>query len=395
MDLEEFYGEEEVVTACDQPEFVVEEGEISAAAGDGEWFEERPRTATTVQASPGKIASAEALAEAPQHLGDVGAEETAIGSDGEGLEPGDDEDDDDLSNLIMVANEDEYGDDDDDDDEEDAIDEEEEEQENIRAEHGEIEEDSDTMLTDRVVDVGRSHSSGRSGRRVSSEMDFGIPQQEVAAEEIVDFDSTEDVSATSLEIASNRQSSRAANAGLTAYMLFARETRDSVMQCEPHLDFSQLNKRLGALWNGLTTSKKYNYRRRALRLGQKAANAASGGGGARMKSTGRWAGNRSSSAIGADGLTIDPARAVATGPLDLAAHLLLLGESLETIGRRLCDRDGQIAVQGALSVVLDSLMCALVPLVALTQHVEPLAGACDRHQLQQALDNVAYFMPGL
>ena len=43
-------------------------------------------------------------------------------------------------------------------------------------------------------------------------------------------------------------------------------------------------------------------------------------------------------------------------PIDAAAHLKLLGESLSVIGQRLTEHKGQIAVAGSLSVLLDSLL---------------------------------------
>ena len=82
------------------------------------------------------------------------------------------------------------------------------------------------------------------------------------------------------------------------------------------------------------------------------------------------------------------------GPVDVAAHLTLLGESLSIIGSRLREHEGQIAVSGSLSVLLDSLLCSLGPLVCLTSKVPELNGA-DPATLTRILDNVAYIMPGL
>ena len=56
-------------------------------------------------------------------------------------------------------------------------------------------------------------------------------------------------------------------------------------------------------------------------------------------------------------------------PIHAAAHLKLLGESLSVIGQRLTEHKGQIAVSGSLSVLLDSLLCSMVPLVCT---IEPL-----------------------
>ena len=80
--------------------------------------------------------------------------------------------------------------------------------------------------------------------------------------------------------------------------------------------------------------------------------------------------------------------------MDMAAHLALLGESLSIIGERLREHEGQIAVSGSLSVLLDSLLCSLGPLVCLTQHLPELNGA-HPDTLSSILDNVAYIMPGL
>ena len=82
-------------------------------------------------------------------------------------------------------------------------------------------------------------------------------------------------------------------------------------------------------------------------------------------------------------------------PIDAAAHLKLLGESLSIIGQRLNNSKGQIAVSGSLSVLLDSLLCAMGPLLCLTKQVPELKNAIPQDRLQKTLDNVAYIMPGL
>lgn len=81
-------------------------------------------------------------------------------------------------------------------------------------------------------------------------------------------------------------------------------------------------------------------------------------------------------------------------PIEIAAHLTLLGESLQIIGERLTEHEGQIAVSGSLSVLLDSLLCAMGPLVCLTQYVPELNGAREE-DIKQIVDNVAFIMPGL
>ena len=82
-------------------------------------------------------------------------------------------------------------------------------------------------------------------------------------------------------------------------------------------------------------------------------------------------------------------------PIDSAAHLKLLGESLSVIGQRLTEHKGQIAVSGSLSVLLDSLLCAMGPLVCLTKQIPELNQAVSQDKLSKILDDIAYIMPGL
>jgi len=82
-----------------------------------------------------------------------------------------------------------------------------------------------------------------------------------------------------------------------------------------------------------------------------------------------------------------------TGPMDVAAHFALLGESLSIIGERLKDVEGQ-TVSGSLSVLLDSLLCATGPLLCLSQQV-PEFNCIPQEKLNHLLDNIAYVMPGL
>ncbi|XP_023014930.1 HMG box-containing protein 4 isoform X2 [Leptinotarsa decemlineata] len=91
-----------------------------------------------------------------------------------------------------------------------------------------------------------------------------------------------------------------------------------------------------------------------------------------------------------------PFRVGGVKPIDVAAHLKLLGESLTIIGERLKEHEGQIAVSGSLSVLLDSLLCALGPLLCLTQQIPELQeNCCTPEELMSTLDNVAFIMPGL
>jgi len=79
--------------------------------------------------------------------------------------------------------------------------------------------------------------------------------------------------------------------------------------------------------------------------------------------------------------------------IDLAAHLQLLGESLCTVGACLRVQDpGE--VHGSLSVLLDSALCAIAPLLFLTSQIPEING-CSVKTQAEVLDNLAYLMPGL
>ncbi|XP_045122036.1 HMG box-containing protein 4-like isoform X2 [Portunus trituberculatus] len=90
-----------------------------------------------------------------------------------------------------------------------------------------------------------------------------------------------------------------------------------------------------------------------------------------------------------------PYRVTGTHPIDVAAHIKLLGESLNNIGQKLKEHEGQIAVSGSLSVLLDSMLCVLGPLTCLADHVAHLKGSVSQSTLTQTLDNIAYIMPGI
>ncbi|XP_061702606.1 HMG domain-containing protein 4a isoform X2 [Syngnathoides biaculeatus] len=93
-------------------------------------------------------------------------------------------------------------------------------------------------------------------------------------------------------------------------------------------------------------------------------------------------------------VSLSPARVPDVDPIDAASHLQLLGESLSLIGHRLQETEGMVAVSGSLSVLLDSILCALGPLTCLTAQIPQLNG-CPRNVLSNTLDNIAYIMPGL
>ena len=171
-------------------------------------------------------------------------------------------------------------------------------------------------------------------------------------------------------------------------MLWAKANRNKVLEQNPGLDFSGISKRLGDIWSkSVPMSEKWSWKRKAGQLALKAARQQ------RLAVT-----SQVQNSMAVKGKTVEPEtatfRVVGTEPLDCAAHLKLLGDSLSVIGAKLTEHEGQIAVSGSLSVLLDSLLCSIAPLLCLTQQVPELNGI-PREKLTNMLDNIAYIMPGL
>lgn len=198
----------------------------------------------------------------------------------------------------------------------------------------------------------------------------------------------------------------------TAYMLFCNTHRPGIVNENPGIEFAGISKKLGEMWQTLSTKQKLQWRRKAQRR-MKKSNLISTGKAATPKDValltpGAVATPAAGLAQTAPGiryinaLNRSPAESpqsptklnFSIEPVDVAAHLKLLGESLSIIGMRLQEHKGMIAVQGSLSVLLDSLLCACGPLLCLTQQVPDMDG-CDPLVHGQTLDSVAYVMPGL
>lgn len=181
---------------------------------------------------------------------------------------------------------------------------------------------------------------------------------------------------------------------LTAFLLFAKKTRPKLLEANPGLDFSSLNQKLRELWSSLPHSDKAIWKRKLNRIGTESHSNQQH----RMtKLVSRNPHARGGQMMATDQMTNNSGLYKVTGiePIDAAAHLKLLGESLSVIGQRLTEHKGQIAVSGSLSVLLDSLLCAMGPLVCLTKQVPELQGAVSQEKLNRILDNIAYVMPGL
>ncbi|KAM9456910.1 HMG domain-containing protein 4a isoform 1-T2 [Clarias gariepinus] len=185
----------------------------------------------------------------------------------------------------------------------------------------------------------------------------------------------------------------------TAYQVFCKEYRANINAEQPGLVFGELSKKLAEVWKHLPEKEKQVWKQKAQYLQHKQIKAEATT--VKQKTSSSENKIKSSSKVGGmgSGLTT-PSRSSLTirvpevDPIDAAAHLQLLGESLSLIGHRLQETEGMVAVSGSLSVLLDSILCALGPLTCLTAQVPQLNG-CPRSVLSNTLDNIAYIMPGL
>ncbi|ELK10285.1 HMG domain-containing protein 4 isoform X1 [Pteropus alecto] len=191
---------------------------------------------------------------------------------------------------------------------------------------------------------------------------------------------------------------------MSAYQVFCKEYRVTIVADHPGIDFGELSKKLAEVWKQLPEKDKLIWKQKAQYLQHK-QNKAEATTVKRKASSSESSMKVKASSVGVLSpqkksppttmlLPASPAKAPETEPIDVAAHLQLLGESLSLIGHRLQETEGMVAVSGSLSVLLDSIICALGPLACLTTQLPELNG-CPKQVLSNTLDNIAYIMPGL
>ncbi|XP_057342400.1 HMG domain-containing protein 4 isoform X3 [Manis pentadactyla] len=191
---------------------------------------------------------------------------------------------------------------------------------------------------------------------------------------------------------------------MSAYQVFCKEYRVTIVADHPGIDFGELSKKLAEVWKQLPEKDKLIWKQKAQYLQHKQnkaeattvkRKASSSEGSVKVKASSAGVlSPQKKSPPTTMLLPASPAKAPETEPIDVAAHLQLLGESLSLIGHRLQETEGMVAVSGSLSVLLDSIICALGPLACLTTQLPELNG-CPKQVLSNTLDNIAYIMPGL
>ncbi|XP_072550319.1 HMG domain-containing protein 4a isoform X2 [Salminus brasiliensis] len=190
---------------------------------------------------------------------------------------------------------------------------------------------------------------------------------------------------------------------MTAYQVFCKEYRLNINAEQPGLVFGELSKKLAEIWKQLPEKEKQVWKQKAQYLQHKQNKAEATtirqkssllDNKSKMTNKATLGSGLTSPGRSSLGMALSPVRVPEVDPIDAAAHLQLLGESLSLIGHRLQETEGMVAVSGSLSVLLDSILCALGPLTCLTAQVPQLNG-CPRSVLSNTLDNIAYIMPGL
>uniref|UniRef100_A0A669Q098 HMG-box containing 4 n=1 Tax=Phasianus colchicus TaxID=9054 RepID=A0A669Q098_PHACC len=172
--------------------------------------------------------------------------------------------------------------------------------------------------------------------------------------------------------------------------MFCKEYRTNIVSEHPGIDFGDLSKKLAEVWKQLPDKDKLIWKQKAQYLQHKQnkaeattvkRKASSSDGAPKIKASPPGAiSPHKKSPTSTVVLPSSPAKAPETEPIDVAAHLQLLGESLSLIGHRLQETEGMVAVSGSLSVLLDSILCALGPLACLTTQLPELNG-CPKHVL--------------
>ncbi|XP_060632931.2 HMG domain-containing protein 4 [Anolis sagrei] len=191
---------------------------------------------------------------------------------------------------------------------------------------------------------------------------------------------------------------------MSAYQVFCKEYRVNIVAEHPGIDFGDLSKKLAEVWKQLPEKDKLVWKQKAQYLQHKQnkaeattvkrkATSSEGAPKPKASLTGGLSPHKKSPSSTLM-LSSSPVKVPDIEPIDVAAHLQLLGESLSLIGHRLQETEGMVAVSGSLSVLLDSILCALGPLACLTAQLPELNG-CPKHVLSSTLDNIAYIMPGL
>lgn len=189
----------------------------------------------------------------------------------------------------------------------------------------------------------------------------------------------------------------------TAYTMWCNSYRAKLQAQCPGMRFGAMNKKLGEVWWSIPLKEKNQWKRRAKRLATHGA--------PKNLDSMKYLGSKAIVSLQRNNIPITPVaksepvsrlanvptpvyKITQTEPIDIAAYLQVMGDSLFTIGTGLAKR-GDAKVQGSLTMLLDSFLSGVSSLLALTQQVPELDGDIEAATHQQRMADVAHFIPNL
>lgn len=205
----------------------------------------------------------------------------------------------------------------------------------------------------------------------------------------------------------------------TGYMMWANQMRPKVSRQYPGLEFGDVSKKLGDLWKRMPDKEKQMWKFRNAKLekqSQQSHMRTFRKSGSKMIETGprkkmietgpkkkpppvKQPMMPSSPPVknpeAAMITELDKLPPPTTQAIDTAAYLSLLGESFTKLSAKTRKVESKVVIQGAECILLDSLVCALGPLLALTQQIPDLNGALEQTSVTNTFSNIAHIMPGL
>ncbi|XP_047123632.1 HMG box-containing protein 4 isoform X1 [Hydra vulgaris] len=184
-----------------------------------------------------------------------------------------------------------------------------------------------------------------------------------------------------------------------AYNLFCRKYRSYVKEQYPDADFSEISRKLANLWQMTPKAEKKEHRDKFAAIQPSNEINKEKMKLARLNTLSpiRWSDAEfkyiKESIQKHESFDLPRFKTKHLTSTDLAAHLQLLGESLNSIGAALQEQS-TMNVHGAMSVLLDSILCAVAPLSFITSFV-PEMNVIEAERQARILDNIAYILPGL
>uniref|UniRef100_H2ZRM9 HMG-box containing 4 n=1 Tax=Latimeria chalumnae TaxID=7897 RepID=H2ZRM9_LATCH len=141
---------------------------------------------------------------------------------------------------------------------------------------------------------------------------------------------------------------------MSAYQVFSKEYRVNIVAEHPGIDFGELSRKLAEVWKQLPEKDKLVWKQKAQYLQHKQIKAeattvkrklGSADSSSKAKGPSGSLSSHKKSPSGSMTLSSSPAKIPETEPIDVAAHLQLLGESLSLIGHRLQETEVRGAVK--------------------------------------------------